>query len=63
METKKQDAGQKDRRDFLKLSALGAVAGAVAAGSTAQASELKPVSDGDYQETDHIKAYYNSARF
>ena len=37
METKKTEAGQAGRRDFLKLSALGVAAGAVAASSTAQA--------------------------
>jgi anaerobic selenocysteine-containing dehydrogenase len=51
------------RRDFLKLSALGAVAGAVATGTPAQASEVKTVSNGDYQETDHVKSFYESARF
>lgn len=63
METKKTEAGQAGRRDFLKLSALGVAAGAVAASSTAQASENREVSSGDYQETEHVKAFYELARF
>jgi nitrous oxide reductase len=63
METKKTEAKVAARRDFLKLSALGAVAGAVATGTPAQASEVKTVSNGDYQETDHVKSFYESARF
>jgi nitrous oxide reductase len=63
METKKQGVKQDGRRDFLKLSALGAVAGAVGTASVAEASEIKTVSSGDYQETDHVKSFYESARF
>lgn len=64
METKKQDVGQTDRRDFLKLSALGAAAaGTVIASGSATADEVKPVSGSGYQETDHVKAFYETARF
>ena len=64
METKKQEVGEANRRDFLKLSALGAVAGVAATGSVAQAG-TKTVSDanGEYRETEHVKAFYASARF
>ena len=63
METKKTEAEQTGRRDFLKLSALGAAAGALAASSTAHASDKSEVSSGDYQETEHVKAFYQLARF
>jgi nitrous oxide reductase len=63
MDTKKQEVEQTARRDFLKLTALGAAAGTVAAGSAAHASEVEPVSNGDYQETQHVKTYYELARF
>lgn len=64
METKKQETGGANRRDFLKLSALGAVAGVAATGSAAQA-ETKTVSgtNGEYRETEHVKAFYASAKF
>lgn len=53
-----------DRRGFLKLAAAGvAVSGAaVAAGSPATATEAKK-STGLYRETDHVKRYYELAKF
>jgi len=57
---------QSGRRGFLKLG-IGSVAGgaALAAGGlasrTVQAAE--PASKGGYAETDHVRAYYDSARF
>ncbi len=57
---------QSDRRGFLKLG-LGSVAGgaALAAGGlasgTAQAAPVK--SKGGYAETEHVKSYYETARF
>jgi anaerobic selenocysteine-containing dehydrogenase len=63
METKKQDVGQTGRRDFLKLSALGAAAGTVIASGSATADEEKPVSGSGYRETDHVKTFYETARF
>ncbi len=63
MDTKKQEVEQTARRDFLKLTALGAAAGTVVAGGAAQASEVELVSDGDYRETEHVKTYYELARF
>jgi hypothetical protein len=64
METKKQDVGQTGRRDFLKLSALGAAAaGTVIASGSATADEVKPVSGSGYRETEHVKTFYETARF
>lgn len=64
METKKQDVGQTGRRDFLKLSALGAAAaGTVIASGSATADEVKSVSGSGYRETDHVKTFYETARF
>ena len=65
MESKKKEVAPEDRRDFLKRTAVtAAVAGAVAAaGKTATADELVAPSGAGYRETDHVKAFYNSARF
>jgi hypothetical protein len=64
METKKQDVGQTGRRDFLKLSALGAAAaGTVIASNSATADEVKTVSGSGYRETEHVKTFYETARF
>lgn len=54
-----------NRRDFLKLAGTAAPAAAVAvvAGSkTAEAAELDPSVDS-IQDTAHVRAYYDSARF
>ncbi len=64
METKKQNVGQTGRRDFLKLSALGAAAaGTVIASGSATADEVKSVSGSGYRETEHVKTFYETARF
>ena len=63
METKKQDVGQTGRRDFLKLSAFGAAAGTVIASGSATADEVKSVSGSGYRETEHVKTFYETARF
>ena len=64
METKKQDVGQTGRRDFLKLSALGAAAaGTVITAGSATADEVKTVSGSGYRETEHVKTFYETARF
>jgi len=62
---KKTNTEGTDRRDFLKLAGLGSVAGGVAlvAGNDkAEAVETSGSRRG-YQETDHVKTYYNLARF
>jgi len=54
-----------DRRSFLKLAGLGTVAGGaalVAGDKTADAAEAAKPQTG-YRETDHVKTYYELARF
>ena len=69
MKTKKPENPKKDpmdRRGFLKLAGLGTTVGvATALGGVANASELptdKTKSSG-YRETEHIKRYYELAKF
>jgi hypothetical protein len=53
------------RRDFLKLAGVATVSGgaALAAGGIdAEASVAQKETNG-YRETDHVRAYYDSARF
>ena len=55
-----------DRRSFLKLASLGAVAGGVTlvAGKTAAVAAVEEsAKDGHYTETEHVKTYYELARF
>jgi anaerobic selenocysteine-containing dehydrogenase len=65
MESKNKKDKVADRRDFLKRSAVSVVAaGAVAvAGKTVSASEVEVPTGAGYRETDHVKAFYASARF
>ena len=65
MESKKTEDAVEDRRDFLKRSAVtAAAASAVAvAGKAVTASEIDVTSGAGYRETEHVKAFYNSARF
>ena len=65
MESKKKEVAPEERRDFLKRSAVSvAAAGAVAVvGKAATADEPVVPSGAGYRETDHVKAFYNSARF
>jgi len=53
------------RRGFLKLAGLAATSGAAvaAAGGTAEAAEALPEDAAGYRETDHVKTYYELARF
>ena len=65
MENKKAEDAVADRRDFLKRSAVTvASAGAVVvAGKSASASDMEIPSSSGYRETEHVKAFYKSARF
>ena len=65
MELKKAEGAIAARRDFLKRSAASvAAAGAVAVvGKSASAGETKEPKGAGYRETEHVKAFYNSARF
>ena len=56
------------RRDFFRKAGLGAGAvGAAAVGLSAKDSAAQPVQSGPksagYQETEHVKKYYELARF
>ena len=62
--TKKNEDGA-SRRDFLKLAgtaAPAAVAAAAISGTEAQAAEA-PVNETRLQDTEHTRAYDESARF
>jgi len=66
MNSKKRDASAA-RREFLKAASLGvgaaAVAGAVLKVGDAKAkTPLKGQEGAGYQETDHVKKYYELAR-
>ncbi|SLN60466.1 ubiquinol-cytochrome c reductase iron-sulfur subunit N-terminal domain-containing protein [Oceanibacterium hippocampi] len=55
-----------ERRDFLKLAALGATTGGVALATQAATVEAAvPVAgkSAGYRETAHVKTYYELARF
>jgi hypothetical protein len=65
MKSDKVEVKQSGRRDFLKLSASGAVAtgGAMLVGKTASAATVvEPQGDG-YRLTSHVKKFYDLARF
>ena len=60
------DKAKAGRREFLKLAGIGAVTGGVvlAAGQEqAAADEAKSDTSAGYRETDHVKTYYELARF
>jgi hypothetical protein len=69
LEGKMEDTNKKDavagRRDFLKGSAVSVAAVGVAAvaGKSASAGEVEVVAGSGYRETEHVKAFYASARF
>jgi hypothetical protein len=62
----KKQAASLDRRDFFRKVGLGA--GVAAAGLTATAAqaavpEQAPAKGSGYQETEHVKKFYELARF
>ena len=59
---RQDDKAVTDRRSFLKLAGAGVAASGAAAGSPAAAAESKP-RQGLYRETEHVKRYYELARF
>jgi hypothetical protein len=64
--TEKSDRASADRRDFLKLAGVGAVAGGVAlvsGGESAEASTAAVQGKGLYKQTNHVRTYYDLARF
>ncbi len=66
--TEKLENVKADRRGFLKIAGIGAVASgaALVTGKEASASVggVDPkTGDAGYQETEHVKTFYKSARF
>ena len=61
----KEKKGVDDRRDFLKKAALSVAAAGTAAvaSKSASADEALDTSGSGYRVTDHVKAFYKSARF
>jgi hypothetical protein len=64
---REQQAKPAGRRNFLKLASVGAVAGTVAAaagGRQHEAEAAEPEARGKgYRETDHVRKFYELARF
>ena len=61
-----KDRPQTDRRGFLKLAGVGVAAGGVAMAvgkDPAQSRQDKPSESGGYRETEHVRTYYDLARF
>jgi|TARA_B100001758_G_scaffold240958_1_gene247186 hypothetical protein len=65
MEKKNSQEVVADRRGFLKGSAVSVAAAGVAvvAGKSAVANEVDVTSGAGYRETEHVKTYYETARF
>lgn len=66
MKTKKGTVSRTDRRDFLKLASVGAVAGGVAAlgaTKTGEAAAVEGPKGRGYRESGHVRTYYRTARF
>lgn len=62
----KCDRANADRRSFLKLAGAGAVAGGAALVSGEKVAEASTTAEDAgrlYKQTDHIKTYYDLARF
>ena len=60
------DKAKSGRRDFLKLAGIGAVTGGVALAVSqdrAEADEALSDTSAGYRETDHVKTYYDLAKF
>jgi nitrous oxide reductase len=65
MTDNKDKKGVDDRRDFLKKAALSVAAAGTAAvaSKSASADAALDTSGTGYRVTDHVKAFYKSARF
>ena len=64
--TQSQKKAVADRRSFLKLAGAGTVAGGIALVSGKEVAEAAVAADDKdrlYKETDHVKTYYELARF
>lgn len=63
--TTKPEKVKTDRRNFLKFAGLGTIASgaALVSGEDAKAVEAPAISGSGYRESDHVKTFYDSARF
>lgn len=64
--SRKNDRTATDRRGFLKFAGFGSVAGAAALlfkSDKAEAAEVGPDGRLGYRETEHVRTFYESARF
>lgn len=64
---KKKQAAKPDRRNFLRAAGLGSLATGVAVVSGIEAkasqSDIAATDSKGYRETDHIRKFYETARF
>lgn len=67
MKQSEKKAAEADRRSFLKLAGAGVVGSGAALAATvapAAAASTEPAADaGSYRESDHVKRYYELAKF
>lgn len=67
MKQSDKTAAKADRRSFLKLAGAGVVGSGAALASTVApadaASSAPEAGEGGYRETDHVKRYYELAKF
>lgn len=66
MKQSDKKAAKADRRSFLKLAGAGVVGSGAALASTvvpAEAASAVETVEGGYRETDHVKRYYELAKF
>ncbi len=66
MKQSNKKVAKADRRSFLKLAGAGVVGSGAAFASTvvpAEAANTPEANDGGYRETDHVKRYYELAKF
>ena len=63
--TVKPEKVKTDRRGFLKFAGLGTLASgaALVTGEKVEASEVIETAESGYRETDHVRTFYDSARF
>ncbi len=63
---RKRESQKVGRRDMLRLAGLGGVAGAAAVAGAAGRSEAAQVVENKgsgYRETEHVRTYYELAKF
>lgn len=63
--TAKPEKVKTDRRGFLKFAGIGTIAtgAALVSGEKADAMETLESDKSGYKETDHVRTFYDSARF